>query len=344
MTKSLVKKGSFVLLLLLPLLFILAATPEVSDTFAVEDADPNIRDLQVLAKWFEGEYDNDEQLWVEARKDWWGKADEKHDQIHAIHKRIMADSIGKFVFYIEEYINNDPTNVGRQRIVSFQSLGETPGIRMKIYFLKDAEKYLLASESHEEMIKNVSLTSLFGLDGCDVIFQRVGDQYHGSMVDKACKFGEGDKKRYSVHDMIVSEKQYWRVDRTFLISDDSFYKGHPNSEPHKMRKVNFYSCDVSFYEKAYYLPGAKDKKYTSLRVHDQGGTAFVENPVDGKTYFIQLRNKEYPFYALEDADFFFLRLKEKGQQASVALGFAEPKAKTIGFQMNWASAICECEK
>ena len=344
MTKPLLKKGSFIVLLLLPLLVAPANTAAASGPFAEVDADPNVRDLQVLANWFEGEFDNDEQLWVEGRGDWWGKADEKHDQVHAIHKRIKADSIGEFVFYIEEYVNNDPAKVGRQRIVSFQSLGETPGIRMKIYFLKEAEKYLLASASHEQMIQNVSLTSLFGLDGCDVIFQRVGDQYHGSMVEKACQFGEGAKKRYSVHDMIVSEKQYWRVDRTFLTSDDSFYKGHPNNEPHKMRKANFYNCDVSFYEKAYYLPGEKDKKYEGLRVHDQGGTAYVENPVDGKTYFIQLRNKEYPFYVLEDADFFFLRLKEKGQKASVALGFAEPKAKTIGFQMNWASAICECEK
>ncbi len=344
MTTVHLKKVGFIVCLLIPQLFLLAKTSKVDATTGLEAADPNVRDLQLLTKWFEGAFDNDEQIWVEGRSDWWGTADEKHDQIHAVHKRIKADSIGPYVFYIEEYVNNDPEQVGRQRIVSFHSEGETPGIRMKIYFLKDAKKYLLASETHAQLIQNVSLTSLFGLDGCDVIFQRVGDQYHGSMAEKACQFGEGDKRRYSVHDMIVSEKQYWRVDRTFLTSDDSFYKGHPNAEPHKMRKVNFYNCEVSFYEKAYYLPGEKDKKYKNLRVHDQGGTAYVENPVDGKTYFIQLRNKEYPFYALEDADFFFLRLKEKGQQESVALGFAEPKAKTIGFQMNWASAICECEK
>ena len=306
--------------------------------------DPNVRDLQVLVKWFEGEFDNDDQLWVEARSDWWGKADEKHDQMHAIHKRIQAENIGNYVFYVEEYMNNDPKNIVRQRIVSFESLGEKKlGIAMKLYFLKDAKKFLLASETHESTLKNVTKEDLFGLDGCDVIFQRNGDQYHGSMVDKACQFGKGDKKRYSVHDIVISEKNYWRVDRTFLVSDNSFYKGHPNSEPHKMKKVTYYTCDVSFFETAYYAPSEKDKKYKGLRVHNQGGTAEVLNPINGKKYFIQLRDKEYPFYNLEDSDFFFLRLKEVGQKASVALAFAEPKGKKIGFQMGWASAVCECE-
>lgn len=318
-------------------------TTIVASTF--DDADPNVRDLGLLAKWFVGEYDNDEQLWVEARKDWWGKANEKHGRVHAIHKRIKADNIGKYVFYIEEYMDDNPTKVGRQRIISFESLGEKkPGIVMKIYFLKDAPKYLLSAETHQTMLENLTMDVLFGLDGCNVIFQRNGQQFHGSMVAKACQFGEGNELRYSVHDMVISESEYWRVDRTFLVKDDSFWKGHPNAEPHKMRKVKFYTCDVSFYEKAYYLPGENDKSYKGLRVHDQGGTVYVLNPVDGKTYFVQLRNKEYPFYDLEDSDFFFLRFKEKGAQASTALAFAEPGAKKIGFQMNWASAVCECEE
>ncbi|WP_350284563.1 chromophore lyase CpcT/CpeT [uncultured Croceitalea sp.] len=334
------KKLSLLVLLHIPLFFAFASTTESK----IDDGDPNVRDLGVLTNWFEGEFDNDEQLWVEARKDWWGNPDEKHGRIHAIHKRIKADSIGKYVFYIEEYMDDDPTKVGRQRIVSFESLGDKPGIVMKLYFLRDAKKFLMASETHDEMLASVTKEALFGLDGCNIIFQRNGDQYHGSMVDRACQFGEGDKKRYSVHDIVLSENAYWRVDRTFLVSDNSFYKGHPNAEPHKMRKVKIYKCDVSFYEKAYYLPGEKDKSYKDLRVHDQGGAAYVLNPVDGKTYFVQLRNKEYPFYALEDSDFFFLRFKEKGTQASIALAFAEPNAKKIGFQMNWASAVCECEE
>ncbi len=307
-------------------------------------ADPNLRDLQLLAQWFEGEFDNDEQLWVENRSDWQGNPEEKHDRVHAMHKKVTADSIGNYIFYVEEFINDDPNKISRQRLISFESAVDTLGIIMKIYFLKDTAKYALGASSHQQAISNISKNDLFGLDGCDVIFQRVGDQFHGSMKDRACQFGKGDELRYSVHNLIISKEQYWRVDRTFLVKDNSFWKGHPNNEPHKMRRVNFYTCDVSFYEKAYYLPSEKDRKYDGLRVHDQGGTAVVENPIDGKTYFIQLRNKQYPFYPLEDSNFFFLRFKEQGAKASTALAFGEPMAKTIGFQMNWASAVCKCEE
>ncbi len=306
--------------------------------------DPNTRDLEVLANWFEGEFDNDDQMWVEARGDWWGKENEKHQQMHAIHKRVKADSIGNFVFYVEEYLDNDQTKISRQRLVSFHSLKEKPGIAMKIYFLKDASKYALDSDTHQTMMNTISKKNLFGLDGCDVIFQRKGEQYHGSMESKACQFGKGKEKRYSVHDIILSEKQYWRVDRTFLVKDDSFHKGHPNAEPHKMKKVKYYTCDVSFFKTAYYVPSEKDKSFKNLKVHNQGGKASMVNPINGKTYYIQLRDKEYPFYKLEDSNFFFLRLKEEGQKASVALAFAEPKAKKIGFQLGWVSAVCECEE
>ncbi len=307
-------------------------------------ADPNLRDLQLLAKWFEGAFDNDEQLWVENRSDWQGNPEEKHDRLHSMHKRVLADSIGNYVFYVEEFLNDDPKKISRQRLVSFESAVDTLGIIMKIYFLKDAPKFALNAPTHGQAISNITKEDLFGLEGCDVIFQRIGDQFHGSMRNKTCQFGKDDALRYSVHDLILSKDKYWRVDRTFLVKDDSFWKGHPNNEPHKLRRVNYYTCDVSFYEKAYYLPSEKDKKYQGLRVHDQGGTAVVENPIDGKTYFIQLRNKQYPFYALEDSNFFFLRFKEEGAQASTALAFGEPMAKTIGFQMNWVSAVCECKE
>ena len=34
----------------------------------VAQSDPNVRDLLLLVKWFEGEFDNDSQLWYEGRR------------------------------------------------------------------------------------------------------------------------------------------------------------------------------------------------------------------------------------------------------------------------------------
>ncbi len=313
-----------------------------STSIHAQKSDPNARDLVLLTTWFEGAFDNDSQLWFENRGSWTGKEQEKHERIHTIHIRIDAKDIGEHVFYIEEYINDDPANVGRQRIVSFKSNAPEETIEMELYFLKDSKKYIGAYKN-PEIFNGFNKENLFGLDGCNVFFKRMGEQYHGSMKAKACQFGKDELKRYSVHDMIISENQYWRVDRTFLTKDDSFYKGHPNNIPHKMRKVTYYNCNVAFHEKAYYMPTEKDKRFNNIRIHNQGGLKWFDNPIDGKTYGIQLREKQYPFYK-EGSDFFMLRFKEKGQLASKTIILSEPSPQKTGFQMGWASCVCNKTK
>lgn len=302
-------------------------------------SDPNARDLIKLTQWFEGEFDNDSQIWFENRYGWKGDPAERHNQMHATHFRINAPTIGEHVFYVEEFIDKDTSNISRQRIVAFSSLQPAVGIKMVIYFIKDAKKFIRAYQ-HPEILANITQEDLFGLEGCDVIFQRQGEQYHGSMEAKACQFGEGELRRYSVHDMIISEHQYWRVDRTFLVKNNQFHKGHPTEEPHKMRKANYYSCDVSFHEKAYYIPSDKDKKYKNHLIHDQGGMQWFENPIDGNSYGVQLREKEYPFYK-DGSDFFMLRFIEKGQKASTVIVTTGPNPKSLSFQIGWASANCK---
>lgn len=308
---------------------------------AFGQSDPYARDLVLLSKWFEGEFDNDSQIWLENRRDWKGNPDEKHQRLHTIHTRLQLPEIGEQVFYVEEYMDDDRSKVVRQRIVNFYSDPEAQGIRMQIFFLKDASAYVSAYQN-VELLQGISQADLSNLQGCDVIFKREGEQYHGAMLDKACQFGEGEQKRYSVHDMVISANQYWRVDRTFLVKDDSFYKGHPNTEPYKMRRAQYYSCDVSFHEKAYYLPSDKDKRYKGVKVHNQGGMEWFYNPITEKKYGVQLREKEYPFYA-SGSDFFMLRFIEEGKLASEVIVTTEPHASQISFQIGWASANCKQE-
>lgn len=301
-------------------------------------SDPNARDLRILTEWFEGEFDNDAQLWLEGRRDWKGNPDEKHSRLHVVHKKIIASDVGEHVFYIEEYIDNDPRSIVRQRVVSFESIPTSDEIVMKIFFLQDAERFQL--DSNRLVDTQLELKELYALNGCDVIFKRSGEQYHGSMRSKACRLGEGELARYSVHDMVVSQNQYWRVDQTYLFSNDQHYKGHPNDEPYKLRRATNYTCDVSFHEKAYYIPSDKDKKYKGAVIHNQGGMQWFDNPIDGKKYGVQLREKEYPFYN-EGSDFLMLRFIEEGAVASTAIITTSPRTPSISFQIGWASAHCK---
>ncbi len=297
--------------------------------------DPNTRDILLLTKWFEGEFDNDSQLWFEGRM----KIKDMHERIHTIHTRIDAPEIGNHVFYIEEYTGGDTTNISRQRIVSFKSDAPKEGIKMELYFLKDANTYTGAYKN-PEVFKNFTKEKLFGLDGCNVFFKKVGEQYEGRMKDKACVFGENDLKRYSVHNMTISKNQYWRIDQTYLVKDNSFYKSHSNDIPHKMRRADMYSCDINFYIKSYAEPDDGDLAIKGLKIHDQGGFAWVTYPKDNKKYGFQLRDKEYPFYAT-GSDFFMMRFIEEGKTQSNILVTAEPDAKKLSFNSRWVSCFCQ---
>lgn len=300
---------------------------------------PYARDLVNIVKFFEGEFDNDSQQWFQDRRNWPGKEEEKHSRIHATHVKFDATDIGDNVFYVEEFMDGDPEKIIRQRIVNFMVDVEAGGIRMQLYFLKDSNKYA-GAQNDLSKLAGLAMGDLFGLDGCDVIFKREGDHFVGSMGDKTCQFGEGEKKRYSVHNLILSDSKYWRVDQTYLVSNNEFYMGHPNDTPHKMRKATNYKCTVGFYEKGYYSGSENDKRYEDVIIHNQGGMAWFENPLDKKTYGLQLREKEYPFYT-EGSDFFMMRFIEKDQTRSTVIITAEPKAKKLSFSLGWATGACE---
>lgn len=305
-------------------------------------ADPYARDLVKLVEFFEGEFDNDSQMWFEGRRGWPGKEEEKHIRMHATHTRIDASDIGDIVFYVEEFTEGDPAKISRQRVVNFKSDIDKGGVVMEIYFLNDADKFVNAQDSMA-VFNDLGQDDLFGLDGCHVVFKREGDQFFGSMEDKMCQFGEGEKKRYSVHNVHLSATKYWRVDQTYLVENDEFYMGHPNDEPYKMRKARKYRCDVSFTEKGYYDPSGNDKKYSDIILHDQGGTATLYNPIKEKNYILQLREKEYPYYST-GSDFFMLRFIEEGATRSDVIVTSEPHVSKISFSLGWASASCYLEE
>lgn len=306
--------------------------------FSQSNADPFTRDLVLISKWFEGTFDNDSQIWFENDRRWGGKEGHKHRQNHAIHLPLEMPELGEHVFYVEEYFDNDPTKVWRQRIVSFHS--QPPkGIRMKLYFLSpDAAK--LALKSGEEITNKLSIDKLSNVETCDVWFKRNGSQFEGKMDDKACVFGEGEKRRYSEHNLTLSEDKYWRIDRTWLFSNGEIYKGHLGDEPSKMRRAKNYNCQVSMPYVSYAEPHEKDVALKGLLVHNQGGSAQFENPRTNKTFELQLREKEYPYYK-QGADFFLLRLKEVGAKYSAALVTTAPNPERLSVNIGNMSAYCE---
>lgn len=299
---------------------------------AADDADnPFTRDLLIISDWFEGDFDNEEQLWFHVRSSADG---ETPVRIHTMHKRLDLPAFGEHVFYVEEYKDNDPSDIIRQRLVTFASDKEAGAIRMQQGFFKNGKALL---GTHRDTSKAGGLTpeDVVFLSECDVFIRRVADQFEGSMKPKTCVFGEGDERRYSVHDITLSKSKFWRTDATYLVSDDSFFRGTPPGEPSQLRKARFYVCDFYFYGE----DRRQQQVVKDLRIHSQGGIGKAVRESDGEAFEILLREKEYPYYSSRP-DFIYYSLRKEGQRRSEAYGVADPVSRTFGVNAGHVGAFC----
>lgn len=298
--------------------------------------DPNARDLVLISQWFAGEFDNEEQGWFEADPRSKTPATQRHERIHTIHTRISVPALGANVFYVEEYRDNDPAKIIRQRLVTFTSNNPTQTINMKQGFFKDP-KVVLGAQTDPARLSKLTATDVSFLEGCDVTWQRVGDQFEGAMQPKTCQFGEGKERRYSVHNLILSETKYWREDRSFFVSTGKLFAGFPTPEHYKFNRAKIFLCEITFREKR----GQDEQKIEGLRLHSQGGQAWVTR-ADGKEIGLRLRDKEYPYYN-QRPDFLFFAVREKGSETSLAYSVHDVASRRLGLDIGWMGAHCARE-
>lgn len=297
--------------------------------------DPNARDLLILTDWFEGDFDNEEQRWFHARNG--GEGEPAHVRMHASHKRIDLPNIGDHVFYIQHHINDDPTDVARQRIGVFISEPGMQAIRMKQGFFKDNDRVLNAHLDPSKM-EGLTEDDIFFIEGCDIYWRRDADQYVANMGPKECVFGEGELRRYSVHRWTLSETKLWLVDSSFLISDDSLHVGLPEDQPFRMRRSKIFHCEVTFRNE----DRSVARTISDVRMHSQGGLVWFDPDENGDVYGIRMRDKEYPFYS-ERPDFLLFSLQKQGQASMVGYALTDVDARRVGFNLGWALGHCHRE-
>lgn len=319
-------------IVILTLAFFLPAIASAQEDLPM---DPNARDILILTKWFEGEFDNEEQRWFHTRNG--GEGEPMHMRIHASHTRIHAPSIGDHVFYIQHHGDDDPTNIVRQRIGVFISEPDDNSIRMKQGYLadKDLAQSVLEDPTKLEDLKKEDVSYF---ENCDIFWRRDADQYVANMKPKACAFGEGDLYRYSVHRWTLSATKLWLVDSSFLMSDDSLHVGYPVNQPFRMRRSKVFECDVTFRGD----DGGPTRHIKDIRMHSQGGLVWFDPDENGDVYGIRMRDKEYPFYE-ERPDFLLFSLQKKGQAGMVGYALTDVDARRVGFYLGWASGHCHRE-
>ncbi|MEP2379001.1 hypothetical protein [Parasphingorhabdus sp.] len=214
------------------------------------------RQLDFLMENWPGEYDNIEQLELLAVSYGGARKDNSADRTYARVARLDAPQLGDNVLLIEDYRSNDRTTAFRKRVYVLSSDETIKAIRVRQFRVPEGTK--LGRD-----------TKFQAIAGCDILINRNGDFYEGTLADKNCSDDPAD------YSMKLSANQYWT--KAGMIAAGSW---------RHMEKARRFACMIDFPKTA---GGRPTVTHHYIKIHDQGGEFSFVHP-DGREMLLFMRN------------------------------------------------------
>ena len=291
------------------------------------------RDMRTFLTWFPGVYDNQEQVYFEAELG--VPEDERHERIHHTFAAVELPAFGEHVFYVQQYIDDDPENIYRQRIYVFTPDYDEGAIRLAIHTPNDVESLV---DAHLDQSKLDGLTpeQARHLVGCDVFWRRNANQFVGYMKEGACTFvSQRSGKKITIEDdLLLTKNELWISDRAHD-EDGNLVFGNAAGVPHKNRKARRFECWIAAQER-------QTEEWTfksGLEIWDQGGTVWIETDEDEpQRVGIKMRNVVWPTGNNRNSLVLYAYRGDEQRAASYVWG--EPSAERLAMNLRWMQASC----
>lgn len=295
-------------------------------------ADPFARDIRVMAKWFEGDFDNEEQLWFQDFPFSDVPAEKVVGRLHYRNTRLENSPLGDFVFLSERYVNHDPADGYQAWLVTFSSSKELNGILMRQAKLKSPSTF--NSRLSESDLKKVARNTKAKFDaGCDVLWVRNAGQFEGRLLNDRCE----DQGIYAESNqgavVALSEKAYWKT-RQLINADAAAEPAAPVT--YELRKAKWFVCDMYFYS------DNDTQVVEGLRIHSQGGTTKAVRESDGTVFEYLIREKAYPYYSVRP-DFIYFSIRPEGDKISAVFSVNDIDSRMIGARTPDTGAFCHLD-
>ncbi len=312
-------------------------------------ADDLDRDLDLFVEWFPGEYDNYEQSW----QDELDKVEQPHEHIHHIFLPVAAPEIGDNVFFVQQYMNGDPSNVYRHRLYSIDTDKKQKAVRLTIFSYKDEAKYI-NGHLNPEIFSSISKDELIERPGCEVYWNYDDNaaQFDGYMIDQACSFisKRSGKKIFVTDTLKLTPEEIWIRDEAFDEEGNRIF-GNKAGISHKNRRVQYYTGwagvssegralaidDASWdeTENGYEFTGDLDV-FGSFKIHNEG--QIVPLPLksgEPSGYSVRLAKLTYQNTT---APVLTLKLIEDKTGKTLVYSWSDVNAGKIGLNARWAQA------
>lgn len=294
------------------------------------------RELEYLMEIWPGDFDNREQLQFDSDVGKRTMETGGHLRVHGQIRRVDLPAFGEHVLYVEEYKDNDPSSIFRQRLYELSADEDENAIRIKLHFFRDGAKYLGA---HEDPSKLDGLTreDTAVLDGCDAFLRRDVRVLAGGMKTKTCIFGEGDERRYSDYQLRISEDGYWFRDRILSYATDETLEGMAEFTWHQLERARWFRCMIDF---PYEDGGRPINTVEYVRIHDQGGThPFTYR--DGREMVFTFRNNWS--YGMQRETLVIVVQEGDESGPTLVYSWGQPGSDRIGVNPGWIRLQCDLD-
>ena len=290
------------------------------------------KDFRTMMAWFPGVYDNQEQVYFEGEQE----VDEtlRHERIHHVFEPVDLPAFGERVFYVQQHLNDDPAQIYRQRIYTFQPDYDEGAIRLTIHIPNDPAS-LVDAHLDPTKLSGLSPEKTRVLPGCDVFWRRQANHFVGYMQPNACSHvsSESGKRIIFNDDLLLTEEALWISDRAQDEEGNRVF-GHPTGVPHKNRKARRFECWMTAMQ--------RDGKWTfrrGLEIYDQGGMVWLETEEQPpEKVGIKMRNVRWPYG--NNRPSLVLYAYRPDEDRAVSYAWADPSAQRIGINLRWMQASC----
>ena len=291
-------------------------------------------DIERLADWFTGEFNNFEQHEEDVyAKEKEGKDIEPHVHMHSIFAPIDFPELGKYVFHVQQSDGHNLSKVFRQRIYVFSENTANSNIELRIYkYPKDSECF----DVHKapDKLKNLKIEDL-SETGCVVEWKRKGDKFVATNRGGQCEiYSQYFKKNIIVKDNITLFKDRILISDSIFDEEGNLIMGREDASPAILKRCKFYKGWAAIKkEDADSTSKSKYTGYRGLVLHNQGQrTKLADKDGVVADYEVSLSQLTY---AASNTHVLKLGVHNKGEKKTVCYIWGEPDAYRLGLNIKW---------
>ncbi len=296
--------------------------------------------FQRFLSWFGGEFNNNEQVWQqlqESGRTATGIPADPFEPVHWLHAPVLPanfEKLGNPRWFYVKAMQAGSKAVKRQRFYRFSENSQGV-IKLESYGFVDPAKYL-QMESKPDLAKNMILSDLKAMPGCEVLFryEDTSKSYRGQTQQATCR-----GKARSGKNLFVSDN--WLIKQGGIefinnAKDDKGVQliGRADGKALAPRRVNYFTGWAAI------LRGAKDAQRTGK--FSYAGNIVIHN--EGDRYRLNYDNGEPTGYSIELAQLTYQNTKTAILKAALiddATGetetyiWANPEATRLGMNLKW---------